>query len=168
MSTPTTGGTTARKTTAARPATKAPAMEKDTSAPSSARSLADHLAVVSEADVMSPEGLHAYLESMRAITTGLAFFAEAAATQLEAAVRKGARDSADGRLTLADKAKLQIALRRVDRDIERLVKEALLDAARGSVKAYAHLQTFLDELESTTVSRPHRSGRGGFSLYGGR
>lgn len=165
MSTPT--GTAAKKTAAPRTSTTktAPASGTATATRSSARSMADHLAVLSEGDVMSPEGLHAFLESMRAITTGLAFFAEAASTQLEAAMRKGARDNADGRLTLADKTKLKLTLRRVNRDIEGMVKDALLDAARGSVRAYAHLEAFLEELESSHVSRPHRSNRGGFNLF---
>lgn len=169
MSTPTTGQTTAAKRASAiktsGPAAAKAAPAAAASVPSSARSMTDHLAVLSEGDVMSPEGLHAFLESMRALTTGMAFFAEAASTQLEAAMRKGARDSADGRLTLADKAKLKLTLRRVNRDIEVMVKDALLDAARGSVKAYAHLETFLEELESAHVSRPHRNTRGGFSLF---
>lgn len=164
---PSTGTTpAAKKTAASRPSTA----KADTSpSRSSVKSLADHLGVLQEGDVMDPEGLHSFLESMRALTTGMAFFAEAASTQLEAAMRKGARDNTDGRLTLAEKAKLRLTLRRVNRDIETMVKDALLDAARGSVKAYAVMEAFLDELESTQVSRPHRNGRGGFDLFkGGR
>lgn len=162
MSTPTTA---AKKATPSRPTTvKA---ETSTAAASSpVKTLADHLSTLSEGDVMSPEGLHAFLEAMRALTTGLAFFAEAASTQIESAMRRGARDnSADGRLTLAEKAKLKLVLRRVNRNMETLIKDALLDSARGSVKTYAVMQEFLDELESTQVSRPHRRSSGGFNLF---
>lgn len=160
MSTP----TAAKKTTPSRPS----AAKTDTAARSSSvKSLADHLATLSEGDVITPEGLHGFLESMRALTTGVAFFAEAASVQLEAAMRQGARDrSEDGRLTMVEKAKLKTVLRRVNRSIEALIKDALLDAARGSVKTYAVMQEFLDELESTQVSRPHRRGGGGFNLFG--
>lgn len=161
MSTP----TTTKKTASSRPA--APRADTST-APKAApvKTLADHLATVSEGDVMSPEGLHAFLEAMRALTTGLAFFSEAASTQIESAMRRGARDSsADGRLTLAEKTKLKLVLRRVNRGIESMIKDALLDAARGSVKSYAVMQEFLDELESTQVSRPHRKTGGGFNLF---
>lgn len=161
-----TTSTTAKKAAPPRPAA-APMGDTSTTAKASpVKTLSDHLATLSEGDVMSPEGLHGFLEAMRALTTGLAFFAEAASTQLEAAMRQGARDNRDGRLTLADKAKLKLVLRRVNRNIETLIKDALLDAARGSVRSYAVMQEFLDELESTQVSRPHRRGGGGFSVFG--
>lgn len=164
MSTP-----TAAKKTAAAPRTStaktAPAAGSTSAERAPVKTLADHLAVLSEGEVMSPSGLHGFLESMRAVTTGLAFFTQAAATQLEAAMRQAARDSKDGRLTLAEKTKLKMVLRKASRNMDALIKEALLDAARGSVKSYEGMKEFLDELESTQVSRPHRSNRGGFDLF---
>lgn len=165
MSTPTTTGTTSRKTTVPR-ATTAKTAGDTTATRSTAKTLSDHLSLLQEGEVLTPQGMHEFLEAMRALTTGVAFFAEAASTQLEAAMRKGAQDSKDGRLTMAEKAKLKLVLRRVNRDIETLVKDALLDAARGSVKAYSHMQAFLDEMESTQVSRPHRRTTGGFNPFG--
>lgn len=167
MTTASTGAAPTKKTAAA-PRTPSAAKADTAPARSTVTSLNDHLATLQEGSVMDPEGLHAFLESMRALTTGVAFFAEAASTQLEAAMRKGARDSTDGRLTMAEKAKLKLVLRRVNRDIETLVKDALLDAARGSVKAYSTMEAFLEELESSQVKRPHRNTGGGFNLFGGR
>lgn len=161
-----TGGTAA-KTAASRTRTVKDTPAPEASAPKST-SLEGHLGVLQEGDVLSPSKLHGFLESMRALSTAMAFFAEAASTQIEAAMRKGARDSADGRLTLADKARLKLVLRQVNRGLETAVKDALLDAARGSVKAYAHMEAFLEELETTHADRPHRRTGGGFDLFGNR
>lgn len=129
-------------------------------------SLEQHLSTVAEADVMSPQGLYEFLEAMRSISSGLAFFTHAAAAQLESAARKGARDAADGRLTLAQKVKLQVLLRRIGKRLNSGVSEDFLAAATNAVKTYALMEEFLEEIESDSVQRPHRTTRGGFSLGG--
>jgi hypothetical protein len=130
------------------------------------KTLAQHLATMAEAEVLTPEGLHEFLEAMRALSTGMAFFVSAASTQLDAAMRKGARDNKDGRLTMADKVKLVQALRKTRREMGRGAGEALLSTATSAVKAYSYMEQFLDDLESTQVQRPHRNSRGGFSVHG--
>lgn len=132
----------------------------------SQKSMEAHLVTVAEADVMSPQGLYEFLESLRAVSSGLAFFTHSAASQLESAARKGARDAADGRLTLGQKAKLQLVLRRIGKRLNSGVSEDFLAAATGAVKTYALMEAFLEEIESDTVQRPHRGSRGGFSLGG--
>lgn len=132
--------------------------------PARTRSLEQHIAVLSEGEVLDPQGLYEYCEALRALSTGLAFFVHAAASQLDRAVRKGAKDSADGRLTLAQKAKLTLTLRRVSRQLDSGAAESLLASATSAVKAYALMEDFLEELESSYVDRPHRSNRGGFTL----
>lgn len=129
-------------------------------------SLESQLAVLAEGDVLDPQGLYEFLEAARALFSGTAFFVHAAAAQLESAARKGARDNTDGRLTLAQKARLQLVLRRMGRQLNNQMTEELLAAATSAVKTYSLLQEFLDEVESSTVDRPHRNGRGGFSLGG--
>lgn len=163
MTTPTTGSAAPRRTTTA----KTPPAGTTTSGAQAAgharqTSLQQHLAKVAEADVLTPEGLHESMESLRALTSGLAFFVHAMSAQLDAAMRKGARDAADGRLTLADKAKLRIVLRRISRQLDTACSESLLDSARAAVKSWSLMEEFLENLESDQVSRPHRRGSGGF------
>jgi hypothetical protein len=160
--------TAAKKTTAAKPPGTAPAAPRSAPADTAAQASMNpqqHLARLMDPDVLSPEGLHEFCESMRALSTTIAFTASVAATQLDQAARKSARDrTEDGRLTLAQKTKLRIVLRGVSRLIGSRLVDALLDSARASVLAYGKLEEFLDEVESSTVSRPHRSSRGGFTL----
>jgi len=128
------------------------------------RSMNQHLATLAEGEVLDPQGLYEFLEALRALSTGMAFFVHAAASQVQAAARKGARDNADGRLTMTQKVKLQQALRKIGRQMDNQAAEALLDAATSSVKTYAIMQDFLEEIESSSVDRPHRGNRGGFSM----
>lgn len=130
------------------------------------KSMQQHLVTVAECEVMDPQGLYTFLESLRALTSGLAFFSHAASSQLEAAARKGAKNSNDGRMTLKQKMDLQRVLRRMGRELDNRIAEDLLAAATGSVKTYALMEAFLDELESAQTQRPHRSSKGGFNPFG--
>lgn len=170
MSTPTStskAAPAAKKTTAPRKPSAAPSAAG--SAAPSRKTLEQHLETIAAGEVMSPEELYSFLESLRALGQALAFFTHAASSQLTAAARKAARErSEDGRLTMAQKAKLKVVLMRMGRQLDSSSAESLLAAATGSVKAWALMEDFLDEVESSSVSRPHRSGRGGFDLFGGR
>lgn len=130
------------------------------------KSLEQHLVTVAEGDVMDPNALYEWLESLRALSSGLSFMVHAASSQLEAAARKGAKDSTDGRLTLRQKMELARVLRQMSRRLDNGAAEDLLSCATGSVKTYSLLEAFLESLESDTVARPHRNTRGGFSLGG--
>jgi hypothetical protein len=127
-------------------------------------SLQEHLSRVMEGEVLSPSALHEFLDSWRALHSGLAFAAHAASSQLGAAVRKSARDAADGRLTLAQKTELAHVLRRTAKLMDGVMAESALASAKGSVMAWSKMETFLDKLESGSVDRPHRKGSGGFSM----
>lgn len=158
MTTPT------KKVAATKPTGTTTSGAKAASAVSIQKSLESHLATLAEGEVLDPQGLYEFLESLRALSSGMAFFVHSAASQVEAAARKGARDNTDGRLTLTQKAKLQLVLRRIGRQMNNQAAEDLLAAATSAVKTYAVLQDFLDEIESVNVDRPHRSSRGGFQL----
>jgi len=133
------------------------------------KTLEQHVQTLAAGEVMSPEELYDFVESLRATGQALAFFTHAAASQLTAAARKAARDrSDDGRLTMAQKAKLKMVLMRMGRQLNTGSAEALLDAATGAVKAWALMEEFLDSVESESVGRPHRSAKGGFDPFGGR
>lgn len=158
------------KTTAPRKTstTKTPAPQAP-SAGTGRKSLEQHLETISAGEVMTPEELYDFLESLRALSQGLAFCAHAGAAQLQAAARKAARDRTDdGRMTLAQKGKMRMILLRMSRQLNSGSAEALLSSATGAVKTWALMEAFLDELESSQVSRPHRSAKGGFNVYGGR
>lgn len=166
--------TTAPSTGTSRPAAAkktaaAPTMSKTPAAPAatSASGLQQQLQILADADVSNPVGLHAYAEAMRQVTVMLAFYTEAAGTTLDLAMRRGARDSADGRLTLQQKIEMRQALRRVARGMGN-VRDDLLTAAKDATVAYSHMEGFLEGLESDSVSRPHRSTRGGFDPFGGK
>lgn len=171
MTTAATPPSTGAARTAKRTVSKPPPAGHTTSGavptgPARQVSLEQYLSTVAEGDVMSPQGLYEFLEAMRALSSGLAFFTHSAAAQLESAARKGARDAADGRLTLVQKAKLQLVLRRIGKRLNSGVSEDFLAAASSAVKTYALMEEFLEEIESDTVQRPHRSSRGGFTLGG--
>jgi hypothetical protein len=132
------------------------------------KSLEQHLQTMSEMDASTPAALYEWMESVRAIAAAQAFFAHAAASQLYGAARQAAKQGpSDGRMTLAEKAKLRIELMRLSRAVNRGTAESFLAAASSTVKAWTRFQTFLDELQSDQVQRPHRSAKGGFDPYGG-
>lgn len=132
------------------------------------KTLEQHIQTIAAGEVMSPEELYDFLESLRSASQAMAFFTHAAAAQLETAARKSARDKADGRLTMVQKAQLKLVLRRMGRQLNSGSAEALLGSATGAVKAWGIMEEFLDSVESSQVGRPHRSGRGGFDPFGGR
>lgn len=133
------------------------------------KSLEQHIQTIAAGEVMTPTDLYDFMESLRAASQAMAFFTHAAASQLDAAARKSARDRTDdGRMTLADKAKLKLVLRRMARQLNSGSAESLLASATGAVKAWALMEDFLDSLESAHTQRPHRSSKGGFDPYGGR
>jgi hypothetical protein len=157
--------TTAAKTaTAKRPMTGTTATGAKAPAAESRKSMEGHLLTLGEGEVLSPQGLYEFLESLRALSSYMAFTVHAASSQLQAAARKGARDSADGRLTLKQKVELAATLRRMSRQMDGACAENLLATATAAVKAYALLEDFLEAIESDTVARPHRAARGGFNL----
>lgn len=171
MTTPT--ASTTKKATAAprRPAgtSATGAAVKGAAEPASGRkTLEQHISTMAEMDVSTPSGIYEWMESVRAVASAQAFFAHAAASQLYGAARQAARQGKeDGRMTLAEKAKLRIELMRLSRAINRGTAESFLSAAATTVKAWTQFQSFLDELQSEHVQRPHRSSKGGFDPYGG-
>lgn len=169
MSTP--SSTTPRKTAAPRrPAGTSATGSAATGAPQPTRkTMEQHLETIASGEVMTPTELYDFLESLRALSQGLAFFTHAGAAQLQAAARKAARDhSADGRLTLVQKGKLKTLLMRMSRQLNSGSAEALLASATGAVRTWAMMEDFLDSVESDSVARPHRSAKGGFDPFGGR
>lgn len=168
MSTP--SSTTPKKAAPRRPAGTSATGAATTGAPEASRkTLEQHLATIAAGEVMTPTELYDFLESLRALSQGLAFFAHAGAAQLQASARKAARGAAeDGRLTLAQKGKLKMVLMRMSRQLNSGSAESLLASATGAVKAWAAMEEFLDSVESDSVARPHRSARGGFDPFGGR
>jgi hypothetical protein len=169
MTTPTKG--TAKTAAPRRPATGTSATGSKTAgaAAPDRKSIEQHVQTLAAGEVMSPEALYDFVESLRATGQALAFFTHAAASQLQAAARKAARDrSDDGRLTMAQKAKLKVVLMRMSRQLNSGSAESLLASATGAVKAWALMEEFLDSVESDSVGRPHRNARGGFDPFGGR
>lgn len=160
------------RTAAPRRAAKADTGTTTTGAPTApaqrATSLQQHLTTLSECDVLTPDGFYAWSEALRALTAGQAFFVHAAAAQFAQASRRGARDNVDGRMTLAQKAKMFTTTRKIARLLENGVSDALLSAASQGARAYGLMEDFLEELESLSVSRPHRSTRGGFDPFRGK
>jgi hypothetical protein len=105
---------------------------------------------------------------MRGAAVAMAFFTNAAATQFERAARKGAKDSVDGRMTVAQKIEMQRVLRRIGKQLDGNAADSLLTTAGAVVKAYGFLEDFLDNLESDATSRPHRNSGGAFNPFGGK
>ena len=167
MSTPT---STTKKATAAprRPAGTGVTAPSAGAKPDQRKNLEQHLKTMAEMDVSTPAGIFEWMESVRTVAAAQAFFAHAAASQLYGAARQAAKQGKqDGRMTLAEKAKLRVELMRLSRAINQGTAESFLSAASTTVKAWTRFQSFLDELESEQVQRPHRSAKGGFDPYGG-
>lgn len=169
MTTPTTKTATPRRPAAGPKGTSATGAATKGAATPTRKTMEQHLETIAAGEVMSPEELYDFLESLRALSQGLAFFAHAGAAQLQAAARKAARErSDDGRLTMVQKGKLKAILIRMSRQLNSGSAEALLSSATGAVKTWALMEDFLDSIESDNVARPHKSGRGGFDPFGGR
>lgn len=170
MSTPTTStgasAARARKTASPASASKVPGATGADGNVGRRMDLPAAMNTLSEGDVLTPEGLYQFLEALRIISTGTAFFTESAATQLERAVKRGARESKDGRLTMEQKLKLKLVLRRVSRGLADAHSD-LFAVARDAMKAYTPMEEFLEELASEHTSRPHRRSRAGFDPFGG-
>lgn len=164
MATPT---STPKTPAARRPATGSTTSGAQAAGHAKQNSLEQHLAVLAEGEVMNPAELYAFLEALRALTTGVAFFVHAASSQLQAAARKAARDNVDGRLTLMQKAEMARVLRNMGRSLDRGAAEDLLAASKNAVKTYSLFESFSESLESDSVNRPHRNSKGGFSLFNG-
>jgi hypothetical protein len=128
--------------------------------------LSSAMEVLAEGDVMTPEGLYQFLESLRILSTGAAFYVESAGTQLERAVKRGARANADGRLTMQQKMELRLVLRRVARALSAAHND-LFAVAKDAMNAYTPMEDFLERLADERTPRPHRSTKGGFDLFGG-
>jgi hypothetical protein len=169
MSTPTSSAKAAKSAAPRRPSgTSATGSATKGAATPTRKTMEQHLETIAAGEVMSPEELYDFLESLRALSQGLAFFAHAGAAQLHAAARKAARDrSEDGRLTMVQKGKLKTLLIRMGRQLNSGSAEALLSSATGAVKTWAMMEDFLESLESEATSKPHR-GRSGFDPFGGR
>jgi hypothetical protein len=168
MTTPVNGTATRRTTTAKAPSGGTTTSGAEGKASVRRDSLQAHLSKVMEGEVLAPTALHEFLESWRALHSGLAFAAYTASSQLTAAIRKGARDAADGRLTLTQKMELAHVLRRTAKLMDGTMAEAALASAKGAVTAWSKMEDFLDKLESDGIDRPHRRGSGGFNTHGGR
>jgi hypothetical protein len=159
--------TAPRRTTTAKAPSGTTASGAEGKASVRRNSLQAHLSTVMEGEVLSPSAMHEFLEAWRALHSGLAFAAHTASSQLGAAVRRGAKDAADGRLTLAQKAELAVVLRRTAKLLDGVMAESALASAKGAVTAWSKMEDFLDKLESDSIDRPHRKGSGGFSMGGG-
>lgn len=159
--------TAASPTAAKKAAGAAPSMDKAAPAASTPGSqLQQHLSTLADSDVLTPQGLHDFLEALRSLSLAVSFFTEAAGTQLDLAMRRGARDSVDGRLTMQQKIEMRNVLRRTRRGMGN-ARDDLLATARDAVLAYSHMEGFLENLKSDSTQRPHRSGRGGFDPFAG-
>jgi hypothetical protein len=170
MSTPTSTGAAKKTATAPRrpSGTSATGSATKGAATPTRKTMEQHLETIAAGEVMTPEELYDFLESLRALSQGLAFFAHAGAAQLHAAARKASRDrTEDGRMTMVQKAKLKALLVRMGRQLNSGSAEALLSSATGAVKTWALMEDFLESLESESVAKPHR-GRSGFDPFGGR
>lgn len=168
--------TTAPSTGAKKAAPRRPAGPAGTSATGSAttgpatptrKTLEQHLETLAAGEVMTPADLHDFLESLRALSQGMAFLVHAAASQISIAARQGARQNTDGRMTMGQKARMLVDLRKMGRLLDSTASESLLSTAAGAAKVWSIMEDFLESLESEQVSRPHRAARGGFNPYGG-
>lgn len=168
---PSTGTPKAAKTAAprTRPTGTGPTGAKATGpATPTRRTLEQHLETIAAGEVMTPADLHEFLESLRALSQGMAFLVHAAASQISIAARQGARQNTDGRMTMAQKARMVMDLRKMGRLLDTTASESLLSTATGAAKTWAIMEDFLESLESEHVNRPHRAARGGFDPFGGK
>ncbi len=167
-----TTGARPRKTAAASSAPAAPAAAPSAGkagTPAEKIDLPRAVSILADGDVLTPEGLYQFLESLRVISTAAAFYTESAGTQLVRAASRGARASKDGRMTLEQKLRMKLVLRRVAKAMG-AAHDDLFKVAKDAMDAYTPMESFLEELESEHTSRPHRdrASRAGFDPFGGR
>jgi hypothetical protein len=120
---------------------------------------------IGDMDLCNQNDIHAFCESIRKVLNYFAISVELAKGQLRAAARAQAKESVDGRMTLAQRAELEKALISLSRDLN-AVTRACISGAASSVKAWRRFESALNDLEKGNDSKFNRPGgrRGPFGL----
>jgi hypothetical protein len=114
-------------------------------------------------DIADQVGLHDFSEAGRSLCMNLALLIELTSGQLKADAKKMARDNSDGTMTLMEKGKLAVALRKIGRKFHS-ASDDLADAAASIASSWKIMETFLDDLENGQAERP--KAKGGFHISG--
>lgn len=120
---------------------------------------------IGDMDLANQDDIHAFCDAIRKTLNYFAVSVELAKGQLKAASRHMAKDSVDGRLTLAQRAELAKALVMMSRDLDAVTRACIAGAA-GSVKAWRRFDSFLVDLDKDNGSKFNRPGgrRGPFTV----
>jgi hypothetical protein len=120
---------------------------------------------IGDMDLANQDDLHAFCEAIRKTLNYFAVSVELAKGQLKASSRHMAKESADGRLTLTQRAELAKALAMMSRDLDAVTRACIAGAA-GAVKAWRRFDSFLVDLDKGEGSKFNRPGgrRGGFTV----
>lgn len=117
-------------------------------------------------ELANQDDLYAFCEAIRQVLNYFAVSIKLAEGQLKAGARQQAKQAKDGWMTPVQIGKLQLALRRVGKDLNQSA-DACVEGAAGAVKAWRRFETLLDELENGDSGSKFRrpGGRsGGFSV----
>ena len=120
---------------------------------------------IGDMDLANQDDLHAFCEAIRKTLNYFAVSVELAKGQLKASSRHMAKESADGRLTLTQRAELAKALAMMSRDLDAVTRACIAGAA-GAVKAWRRFDSFLVDLDKGEGSKFNRPGgrRGPFTV----
>lgn len=120
---------------------------------------------IGDMDLANQNDIHAFCDSIRKVLNYFAISVELAKGQLRAASRQLAKESVDGRLTMAQQAELAKALVMMSRDLNAVTRACIAGAA-SAVKAWRRFDTFLVDLDKGDDRKFNRPGsrRGGFTV----
>lgn len=120
---------------------------------------------IGDMDLANQNDIHAFCDSIRKVLNYFAISVELAKGQLRAASRQLAKQSVDGRLTMAQQAELAKALVMMSRDLNAVTRACIAGAA-SAVKAWRRFDTFLVDLDKGDDRKFNRPGsrRGGFTV----
>lgn len=120
---------------------------------------------IGDMDLSNQDDLHAFCDAIRKTLNYFAISIELAKGQLRAASRQLAKQSVDGRLTMAQQAELAKALVMMSRDLNAVTRACIAGAA-SAVKAWRRFDTFLVDLDKGDDRKFNRPGsrRGGFTV----
>lgn len=127
------------------------------------KSMLDKIRQMESGDIADQEGLHAFAEAGRTLCMNIALLTEMTSGQLKADAKAKARDSVDGRMTVAEKLRLSLSLRKIAGKLHR-ASDNCADAAAAFSASWREMEKFLDELDGGREAKP--KAKGGFSITG--
>lgn len=130
------------------------------------KTLSGQVDAIENGDVHDLMGLHQFTEQARKLCAGLAVFVEMSSGELLADAKAMGKGAGDGRLSVADRLRLKLTLRKVAKKLH-ATAEHFADAGGNAADAWRIMKTAVDEMEYRIENKP-KSKRKGFDVFSGQ